>query len=107
MTQQLSKTKENAKQEEQQLARTQRQELKAELANNFANRPRGPRDRRRMITFVILGIIALLAGIFGLLVLLPSPAQQPTGGVAVGTGALAFNLPLYAGGRNGTVAAAH
>jgi peroxiredoxin len=103
MTQQLSKTKENAKQEEQQLARTQRQELKAELANNFANRPRGPRDRRRTITFVVLGVIALLAGIFGLLVLLPSPAQQPTGGVAVGTAAPEFNLPVYGGAGNGSI----
>ncbi|HEX6484399.1 MAG TPA: TlpA disulfide reductase family protein [Ktedonobacteraceae bacterium] len=103
MLQQPSKTKENAKQEEQQLARTQRQELKAELANNFANRPRRPRDRRRTTTFVVLGVIALLAGIFGLLVLLPSPAQQPTGAVAVGTAAPEFNLPVYGGAGNGSI----
>lgn len=102
MTEQLSKTKEHAKQE-QQLARTQREELKAELANNFANRPGRPHNRRRTITFVVLGVIALLAGIFGLLVLLPSPAQQPTGGVAIGTAAPEFVLPIYGGPGNGSI----
>src|SRR5260370_40707975 len=99
MTQQLSKTKENAKQE-QQLARTQRQELKAELASNFANRSRRPRNRRRTITLVVLGVIALLAGIFGLLVLFPSPVPQPTGGLAGGPPAPRFFLPFYGGAGN-------
>jgi peroxiredoxin len=103
MTQQLSKTVQNANQEEQQLARIQRQELKAELANNFANRPRRPRERSRTITFVVLGIIALLAGVFGLLVLLPSPAQQPTGGIAPGAAAPEFNLPVYGGSGSGSI----
>ena len=103
MTQQLSKTVQNANQEEQQLARIQRQELKAELVNNFANRPRRPRERSRTITFVVLGVIALLAGIFGLLVLLPSPAQQPTGGIAPGAAAPEFNLPVYGGSGSGFI----
>ena len=125
MTQQPSETQENAKQEqpivlperealaaserrwqdgqEQQLARIQRQELKAELANNFANRPRRPRDWRRAITLIVLGTIALLAGIFALLVLLPSPVQQPTGGVAIGTAAPEFNLPVYGGSGSGSI----
>ena len=102
MTRQLSKANENAKQE-QQLARTQRQELKAELAANYAQRPRVPRNRRRTITFVIFGIIALLAGIFGLLVLLPSPVQQPTGGVALGAAAPDFALPIYGGPGSGSI----
>ncbi len=102
MSQPLSKAKEHTKQE-QQLARTQKQELKAELAANYAQRPRAPRNRRRLITFVVLGIIAVLAGIFGLLVLLPSPAQQPVGGVAVGTAAPGFVLPVYGGAGRGSI----
>ncbi|HZU67197.1 MAG TPA: TlpA disulfide reductase family protein [Ktedonobacteraceae bacterium] len=102
MSRQLSKTKEQAKQE-QQLARTQRQELKAELAEHYAERPRAPRNRRRTITFVVLGIIAVLAGIFAFLVLLPSPTQQPTGGVPVGTAAPGFVLPIYGGSGSGSI----
>src|SRR5260221_14455087 len=89
--------------QEHELVRTQRQELKAELAENYANRPRRPRNRRRTITFLVLGVIALLAVVFGFLVLLPSPAQQPTAGVSIGTAAPAFDLPIYGGrgvGRN-------
>src|SRR5260221_2387246 len=83
--------------QEHELVRTQRQELKAELAENYANRPRRPRNRRRTITFLVLGVIALLAVVFGFLVLLPSPAQQPTAGVSIGTAAPAFDLPIYGG----------
>src|SRR5260221_4906986 len=83
--------------QEHELVRTQRQELKAELAENYANRPRRPRNRRRTITFLVLGVIALLAVVFGSLVLLPSPAQQPTAGVSIGTAAPAFDLPIYGG----------
>src|SRR5260221_11436117 len=86
--------------QEHELVRTQRQELKAELAENYANRPRRPRNRRRTITFLVLGVIALLAVVFGFLVLLPSPAQQPTVGVPIGTAVPAFDLPIY-GGRGG------
>src|SRR5258707_15749389 len=94
----LSKEKEK---QEHELVRTQRQELKAELAENYANRPRRPRNRRRTITFLVLGVIALLAVVFGFLVLLPSPAQQPTAGVPIGAAAPAFDLPIYGGHRLG------
>src|SRR5260221_4359934 len=87
--------------QEHELVRTQRQELKAELAENYANRPRRPRNRRRTITFLVLGVIALLAVVFGFLVLLPSPAQQPTAGVPIGAAAPAFDLPIYGGRRAG------
>src|SRR5258708_26419123 len=87
--------------QEHELVRTQRQELKAELAENYANRPRRPRNRRRTITFLVLGAIALLAVVFGFLVLLPSPAQQPTAGVPIGAAAPAFDLPIYGGAALG------
>ena len=84
---------------EQDLARTQRQELKAELADNYARLPRRPRDRRRNITFAVFGVIALLVGIFGWLVLQPSSTQQSVAGVAIGTTAPEFTLPIF--GRSG------
>ncbi len=84
---------------EQEQARQQRKELKEELADHYARLPRRPHNRRRIITFGVLGIIALLAGIFGWLVLLPSSAQQPMAGVAVGSEAPDFTLQIY-GGRN-------
>jgi cytochrome c biogenesis protein CcmG, thiol:disulfide interchange protein DsbE len=87
---------------DQDLARMQRKELKAELADNYANLPRRPRNRRRIITFGVLGIIALLAGIFGWLVLLPSPAQQQVAGVAIGTKAPDFTLQIYGGSDIGS-----
>ncbi len=92
MAQKLSNEK-----QEKELARAQRQELKAELAENYAHLPRRPRNRRRTITFIVFGILALLAGIFGLLILLPSPSPQPIAGVAIGTAAPEFNLPIYGG----------
>ena len=89
---------------EQDLARKQRQELKAELADNYARLPRKPRNRGRIVTFVVLGVIALLVGIFGWLVLQPSSTQQPVAGVAIGTAAPEFTLPIYGGsGVGGTV----
>jgi cytochrome c biogenesis protein CcmG, thiol:disulfide interchange protein DsbE len=86
---------------EQELARMQRKELKTELADNYAHLPRKPRNRRRVITFGVLGIIALLAGIFGWLVLLPSSSQQSVAGVAIGTEAPNFTLQIYGGGDIG------
>ena len=53
-------------QREQQVAREQRRELKEELAAQYANRPRKPIRRRRVI-FIVLGAIALLALVLGLL----------------------------------------
>jgi thiol-disulfide isomerase/thioredoxin len=99
MTQKLGNEK-----KEQDLARKQRQELKAELADNYARLPRKPRNRGRIVTFVVLGMIALLVGIFGWLVLQPSSTQQPVAGVAIGTAAPEFTLPIYGGsGVGGTV----
>ncbi len=92
MAQKLSKEK-----HEQELARIQRKELKAELAESFAYRPRKPRNRRRRITFIVLGALALIVGVFGWLALLPASSQPPTAGVAAGTAAPEFNLPIYGG----------
>lgn len=89
---------------QQLLAREQRRELKDELIENFAKRPRMRRNRQRIITFSVLGAIALLAIIFIALVLLPASAQQPRGGVAVGTAAPDFNLPIQGGPGKGTIA---
>jgi cytochrome c biogenesis protein CcmG, thiol:disulfide interchange protein DsbE len=82
---------------EQDLARSQRQELKADLAENYARLPHRPRNRRRIITFAVFGVIALLVGIFGWLVLQPSSIQQPVAGVAIGTTAPELILPIYGG----------
>src|SRR5260370_31679533 len=90
MAQKLSNEK-----QEKELARAQRQELKAELAENYAHLPRTPRNRRRNIKFIVFGILALLAGIFGLLILIPSPSPPPISGVAIVTAAPEFNLPIY------------
>src|SRR6266705_2868987 len=92
MAQKLAKEK-----QEQELARTQRQELKAELADNYAQLPRRPRNRRRIITFSVFSVLALFAGVFGWLILLPSPTQQPVAGLVVGTAAPEFKLPIYGG----------
>jgi cytochrome c biogenesis protein CcmG/thiol:disulfide interchange protein DsbE len=92
VTQKVSK-----EQQEAQLAREQRQELKEELAEQYARRPRNPATRRRAITLLIIGAIVALGAIFGALVLLPSPVQQPTAGVPVGAAAPDFRLPVYGG----------
>lgn len=92
MAQKLSKEK-----HEQELARIQRKELKAELAESFAYRPRKPRNRRRRIAFIVLGALALIVGVFGWLALLPASSQPPMTGVATGTAAPEFNLPIYGG----------
>jgi cytochrome c biogenesis protein CcmG, thiol:disulfide interchange protein DsbE len=96
MAQKLAKEK-----QEQELARIQRQELKVELADNYAQLPRRPRNRSRIITFSVFGVIALFAGVFGWLILLPSPSQQPMTGVAIGAAAPEFKLPIYGGGDVG------
>src|SRR5258708_614287 len=62
-----------------------------------------PGNRRRVITFSALGVIALLAIIFTTLVLWPASAQQPHGGVAVGVPAPTFMLPIAGGQGNGTI----
>ena len=97
MTQKLGDEK-----QAQDLVRIQRKELKEELADNYARLPLRPRTRRRIITFGVLGVIALFAGIFGWLVLLPSSVQQPVAGVAIGTEAPDFALQIYGGSNVGT-----
>jgi cytochrome c biogenesis protein CcmG, thiol:disulfide interchange protein DsbE len=92
MAQKIGKEK-----QEHELARTRRQEWKAELLDNYARLPRRPRSRRRIITFVVFGVLASLVGFFGWLVLLPSSSQQPVAGVAAGTAAPEFTLPIYGG----------
>ena len=92
---------------EQDLARTQRQELKAELADNYARLSRRPRDQRRIITFAVFGVIALMVGISGWLVLQPSSTQQPVAGVAVGTTAPEFTLLIYGGSDIGGILNLH
>ena len=98
MTQKLTKEK-----EEQQIARTQRQDLKAELTQELAKRPRKPYNRRRRITFIVFAILALLAALFSWLIFLPSPTDEPGGGIAAGVPAPDFNLPIYGGTGNGSV----
>jgi|SRR5579883_941753 cytochrome c biogenesis protein CcmG/thiol:disulfide interchange protein DsbE len=82
---------------EQLLARKQRQELKDELTENFVQRARLSRKRRRVVTLSVLGAIALLAIIFLALILLPASPQQPHGGIAVGEAAPEFSLPVQGG----------
>lgn len=88
-------------QHERKLAREQRDELREELAEHYANLPRKPIRHRRVI-FLVLGFIGLLAVAFGLLAFWPSPSQQPVSGVPVGTAAPNFNLPIYGGGGIGS-----
>src|SRR5574340_743218 len=97
MTQKVSKERQEA-----QLARQQREELKEELAAQYARRPRNLASRRRAITLLIIGIIVALAGIFSALVLLPSPVRQPAAGVPVNTAAPDFRLPVYGGAGIGS-----
>lgn len=90
--------KEQSEQVERQQVRAQRKEFEVELADHFAQRPRTSLSRQRKITFSVIGLIAVLVGIFGFFVLLPAPAQVPTIGVAVGKPAPTFALPIYGGG---------
>src|SRR5690348_7831662 len=86
--------------EEQITARTQRQELKAELAEELAKRPR---NRRKRITLIVFALVALLAILFSWLVFLPSSTDVPGGGIAVGAAAPEFVLPIYGGGGSGVI----
>ncbi len=88
--------------QEQQRASAERQELKAELAEQAAHRPRRSRNRRRTITLIVFAIIAVLAGLFGLFTLLPSSTPSAAG-VPVGAVAPAFMLPIYGGGGSGSI----
>lgn len=98
MTQTQKRQAEKARaREEQLLARKQRQELKDELTANFAQRPRLPKNRRRVITLSVLGAIVLLAILFITLVLLPASPEQPHSGLAAGTAAPEFRLPIQGG----------
>jgi len=85
---------------EHQTARAQRQELKAELVEALAKRPR---NRRRRITLIIFAVVALLAALFSWLVFLPSSTDVPGGDIAVGAPAPEFVLPIYGGGGNGWI----
>jgi cytochrome c biogenesis protein CcmG/thiol:disulfide interchange protein DsbE len=87
--------------QEQQVARTQRRDLEAELAEQYAQLPRRPRNRRRTAALLVFAAIAVLVGLYGLLVLLPSPAQTPMAGVAVGKAAPDFTLPILGGANSG------
>ena len=97
MAQKISKA-----QQERQEARTQLQELKAELAVQAANRPRRPANRRRKITLIAFAVIAALVGAVSVLTFLPSstPSSQ---GVPVGSAAPQFSLPIYGGAASGMV----
>lgn len=99
----IEKQAKNTDKEEHQLAREQRQELKNELAENFAQSVRQPGNRQRILTFSVLGVVALLAIFFGVLILLPASAQAPRGGIAVGAAAPGFRLPVQGGVGKGTI----
>jgi cytochrome c biogenesis protein CcmG, thiol:disulfide interchange protein DsbE len=88
-------------QEEQALARQQREELKQELAQHYARLPRRRTARSRKITFVIFGIIAAFAVIISLLVFWPASGAASVGGLPDGTAAPPFRLPVYGGGDIG------
>ncbi len=98
MTQEL-----NTDKQEQQTARIQQQEYKAELAEQVANRPRRPRTRLWTITLIVCAALAVLVAFFGVLTLLPTSTPSPGGGVAGGAAAPEFALPVYGGGGNGLV----
>jgi peroxiredoxin len=90
-----------ASQQEQTLARQQREELKRELAEHYARLPRRRAARSRKITFVILGIIAAFGVVISLLVFWPSSGASSVGGLPDGTAAPGFQLPVYGGGDIG------
>ncbi|HVB73126.1 MAG TPA: TlpA disulfide reductase family protein [Ktedonobacteraceae bacterium] len=91
----------STEQQEQNLAREQRNELKQELAEHYASLPHKPIKSRRVI-FLVLGFIGLLVVVFSLLAFWPSSSQSSVGGIPSGTAAPNFNLPVYGGGGVGS-----
>lgn len=105
MAKELNREKEAEKQE-QALAREQRRQFQEELAKH--NTPvRAPTSRSRVITVIGLAIIAVCAGIFGWLVLLPSASPTPVAAIAVGAPAPNFMLPVYGGSNIGSAIGLH
>lgn len=90
-------------QDEQSVAKAQRQELKQELAEQAARRTPRPRNRRRTVTLIVLAVIAILVGAFSLLTLWPTSTPSSFGGVPVGAVAPEFVLPIYGGGGSGAI----
>ncbi len=90
----------NKEQTEKQRVREQRREFEEELAAHYEQQVGRPRNRRRLIFIGVLVLVALLAGGYIVLTLLPAPATAPTPGIAVGQAAPDFTLPVY-GGRGG------
>jgi peroxiredoxin len=90
-------------QDERQVAKAERQELKRELADQAAKRMQRPRNRRRTITLIVFAVVAVLAGTFGWLTLLPSATPSSLSGVPVGAAAPEFVLPIYGGGGKGVI----
>jgi hypothetical protein len=88
---------------EQQVARAERQDLRAELAEQAAQRPRRPRNRRRTVTLSAFAGLFVLAALVGWLTMLPAPGGTPGGGVPVGTAAPTFVLPIAGGGVHGMI----
>ena len=97
MTQQVSKA-----QQERQVAQAERQELKAELAEQAVRRPRRPGSRRRTITLIVFAVVAVLVGLVSVFTLLPSSTPS-SGGVPVGAVAPTFTLPVYGGEGSGSI----
>ncbi len=56
-----------------------------------------------MTTLIVLVVVAVLAGIFGWLTLLPSATPSSLSGVPVGAAAPEFVLPIYGGGGKGVI----
>jgi cytochrome c biogenesis protein CcmG, thiol:disulfide interchange protein DsbE len=95
------KRKKEQERQEQALAREQRKEFQEELAVHNKYAGHSPASRSRVITFIGLAVIAVCAGIFGWLVLLPSASPTPVAAVGVGTPAPNFTLPVYGGSDTG------
>lgn len=64
--------------------------------------PKGGNRRRTIIMLVLAGTL-VLAGVFIVLTLIPSPAPTPLAGISVGTPAPTFVLPIYGGGGSGSI----